>query len=129
MEFSADKVQKIALAAFADQKRHAVMLAERGPTPVGFLYCSVGEYHIATGSLITTIHNMNVLHSVRNSLAGGRAALGLLKGVETWSKARGAKEIFFHVTSGVDLARAHKLAKRTGFQFVGGSYARNLDAK
>lgn len=102
------------------------MLATINDEPVGFTYCSVGEYHIGEGVLLTTIHNMNVTRSVRASLAGGRVALGLFKGVETWSKARGGKEVLFHVTSGVDLARAHKLAKHIGFEFVGGSYVKDL---
>ena len=72
--------------------------------------------------LITTINNMNVKRSVRRSLSGGKVAIGLMNGVKSWSKARGAQEVLFHVTSGVDLARAHKFAKHAGFQFIGGSY-------
>jgi len=124
--FSVDKVRKIALGAFKDTKRHAVMLASRGEVPVGFAYCSVGEYHIGEGVLLTTIHNMNVSRSIRSSLSGGRVALGLFKGIETWSKARGAQEILFHVTSDVSLARSHKLAKRIGYKFIGGSYAKKV---
>ncbi|WP_353531629.1 hypothetical protein [Cognatishimia sp. WU-CL00825] len=124
--FSADKVRKIARSAFKDTKRHAVMIASKGKTPVGFVYCSVGEYHIGKGVLIATIHNMNVSKDVRASLAGGRIALGLFKGVESWAKARNAQEVLFHVTSGVNLASAHKLAKRIGFQFVGGSYVKGF---
>jgi hypothetical protein len=37
----------------------------------------------------------------------------------------GAHEVLFHVTSGVDLARSHKLAKRMGFELIGGSYGKN----
>lgn len=122
--FSEAKVRKIALGAFKDQKRHAVMLATKGDTPVGFVYCSAGEYHIGEGVLLTTIHNMNVSRAVRSSLSGGKIAMGLFKGVETWSQARGVKETLFHVTSGIDLARAHKLAKRIGYKFVGGSYVK-----
>ncbi|WP_299155184.1 hypothetical protein [uncultured Tateyamaria sp.] len=125
MPFNPDKVRKIARAAFKDQKRHAVMIAEKHDQAVGFVYCSVGEYHIGSNVLLTTIHNMNVAHSVRSSLSGGKIALGLFRGVETWSKARGAKEILFHVTSDVSLAQAHKLAKRIGYQFIGGSYVKN----
>ena len=124
MRFSPDKVRKIAKSALKDPKRNAVMLAHKGKTPVGFAYCSVGEYHIGEGALITTIHNMNVSRSVRAGLSGGRVALGLFKGIETWSAARGAKEVLFHVTSDVDLARAHKLAKRIGYKFIGGSYVK-----
>ncbi|MEP1959028.1 MAG: hypothetical protein ABJK65_09350, partial [Kangiellaceae bacterium] len=126
IQFSAKKVEKIALAAIKNDKRHAVMIAEKDAQPVGFAYCSVGEYHIGTGALITTIHNINVSKDVRSSLSGGRTALGLFRGIETWSKARDAKEILFHITSDVDLARAHKLAKRLKYAFIGGSYAKSI---
>ena len=124
--FSAGKVEKIAKTAFKDTRRHAVMLAKQGEKAVGIAYCSVGEYHLGAGVLLTTIHNINVSNAVRSSLSGGKVALGLFRGVETWSRARGAKEILFHVTSDVDLARAHKLAKRTGYKFIGGSYVKNI---
>ncbi|UWP90182.1 hypothetical protein [Aliiroseovarius crassostreae] len=124
--FSAEKVQKIALTAISDDKRHAVMLAEKHGVPVGAAYCSVGEYYIGTDVLLTTIHNINVSRDVRMTLSGGRVAMGLFRGIETWSQARGAQEILFHVTSDIDLARAHKLAKRMGFQFIGGSYAKSI---
>jgi len=67
--FRADKVRKIAERAIADEKRHAVMLAEKDGAPVGFAYCSVGEYHIGTDVLLTTIHNINVSRDVRVSLS------------------------------------------------------------
>ena len=102
--------------------RHGGFLATKGDTPLGMLYCSTGEYHIGTDILLTIIHNISVRRDVRECLSGGRVALGLLSGAKSWSKARGAKEILLHVTSGVDLARSHKFAKRMGFQFVGGSY-------
>jgi hypothetical protein len=125
--FSEDKVQKIVLTALEDRSRHGMMLAVKGQVLIGMAYCSVGELHIGTGVLLTTIHNINVQRSIRSSLSGGRAALGLFKGIETWSQARGAQEVLFHVTSGVDLARAHKLVKRVGYEFIGGSYAKTLN--
>jgi len=85
-------------------------------------YCSTDEYHIGTDVLLNTIHNINVCRDVRESLSGGRVALGLMSGVKSWSKARAAEEILLHVTSGIDLGRSHKFAKRMGFEFVGGSY-------
>jgi hypothetical protein len=124
--FSEAKVRKIVATALKDEKRHGIMVVLRGDDLVGAASCSVGEFHIGTGVLLTTIHNINVKRKERASLSGGRVALGLFKGIETWSKARGAEEILFHVTSGVDLARIHKLAKRMGYQFVGGSYAKSV---
>lgn len=124
--FSEEKVRRIALSAFENPTRYGVMLAIKNEKPVGFAYSSVGEYHIGKGVLLTTIHNMNVSMHVRSKLSGGRIALGLFKGVETWSQARGAKEVLFHVTSDIQLARAHKLAKRMGFKFIGGSYVKSV---
>jgi len=53
-------------------------LATKGDMPLGMLYCSTGEYHIGTDVLLTTIHNINVRRDVRESLSGGRVALGLM---------------------------------------------------
>lgn len=124
--FAPDKVREIAERAISDPKRHGAMMAWDDGKPVGFVYCSVGEYHIGTGTLLTTIHNINVLKDVRRGLRGGRVALGLFRGVETWSKARGSNEILFHVTSDVGLGRTHKFIKRLGYRFIGGSYAKNF---
>jgi hypothetical protein len=49
-----------------------------------------------------------------------------LRGIVTWSRARGASELLLHVTSGVGLARMHRFAKRMGFDHVGGSYVARL---
>lgn len=127
--FSADKVVKIARLALKDGKRHGIFIAERGGAPVGFAYCTLGEYHIGTDVLIATIHNINVSRAARQRLAGGRAALGLLNGAKSWAHARGASEIFFHVTSGSELERTHRLAKRLGYATIGGSYALSLNAR
>ena len=83
------------------------MIAEKHGQAVGFVYCSVGEYHIGSDDLLTTIHNMNVFRTVRSSLSGGKIALGL-----------------FRVTSDVNLAQAHRLEKRIGYKFVGGRYVK-----
>lgn len=102
------------------------MLAKRGSAVVGFAYCSVGEYHIGLDRVIATIHNLNVRKEYRAKLGGGRIALGLFQGIKTWATAKGAAEVLFHVTSDVQLAQAHKLAKRLGYRFIGGSYAIGL---
>lgn len=70
--------------------------------------------------------HINIVRGHRAPLAGGRIALGLLKGVETWARARGAREVLFHFTSGLELARSRKLAKRMGYELIGGSYGKAL---
>lgn len=124
--FSDDKVRKVVATALERDKHQGILLAYQNDALVGAAFCSIGEYHIGTDALLTTIHVISVARSVRNKLNGGRVALGLFKGVETWARARGAQEVLFHVTSGVDLGRSHKLAKRMGFKFIGGSYAKRF---
>ncbi|MCH2078636.1 MAG: hypothetical protein MK180_17480 [Rhodobacteraceae bacterium] len=105
-----------------------VLLARKKDLPAGFSYASLRQYHIANEALLTTVHNLNVLSDFRMTLSGGRIALGLLKGLESWAKAAKADELLFHVTSGVDLERAHKFAKRADFSLIGGSYAKSTAA-
>ena len=116
-------MKKILSDAVSNTTRYGVFIARLNGCAVGFASCSVGEYHIGEGTLIATIHNINVLAQTRASLKGGRAALGLLTGTLTWAKARGAKEVLLHVTSGVELPRIHKFARHRGGKLIGGSYA------
>lgn len=126
ISFAPEKVRAIAKRALNDPKRHAIMMCRRDSAPIGFLYCSVGEYHIGTGTLLTTVHNLNILREIRNTLLGGRVSLSLLRGVYTWSQSRAAAEILFHVTSDVEIPRTHKLMKRLGYQFIGGNYSKSV---
>jgi hypothetical protein len=126
VEFSELKVQRMVEKGLKDPAHQGGFLALKNGQAIGFAYCVIGEWAFATGALLTTIHALYVRRDVRESLSGGRAAVGLLTGVATWSKARGARDISFHVTSGVDLTRTHKFIKSMGFDFVGGNYVRHL---
>ena len=95
-------------------------MAENNGKALGGLYCSVGEYFIGTGTLIATIHNINISSDIKGSILRGKVAMGLLTGAKTWTKTRGAHEIMLNVTSGEDLETTHRLMKRLGFEFVGG---------
>ncbi|PRY94225.1 hypothetical protein [Donghicola tyrosinivorans] len=124
--FAPQKVEAIIRRSMEDTKRHGVLLCRDATQLVGMVYCSIGEYHIGAATLLTTIHNMNVRPDVRHKLRGGYAALGLLRGVESWSQARNASEILFHVTSDVELQRTHSFIKKRGYRFIGGSYAKSI---
>lgn len=122
--FAPDKVNALADRVLRDPARHGMLLCWKGDTLVGFLYCSIGEFFIGTETLMTTVHTIFTRPENRRGLNAGRAALGLIKGVESWSAARRASEILFHVTSDVSVPRSHKLLKRLGYKFIGGSYAK-----
>lgn len=126
IKFAPEKVRAIAESALQATDRHGVFMAWSDGAPVGFAYCSLGEYHIGIGTLVTTIRNICVLPEERHRLGGGKVAIGLFKGVESWSRARGSKEILIHVTSDVDLGRTDKFVQRLGYRCIGGSYAKSI---
>ncbi|AQZ53820.1 hypothetical protein [Martelella mediterranea] len=122
--FSPAKVEAIIARIVARPAQSACILATRGGDVVGMLWCSVGEYHIGSDVLLTTIHNLNVAKPLRATLAGGRVTLGLLKRAEAWSRAKGAREMLFHVTSGVETERTERMMRKLGYEGIGGNYVR-----
>jgi hypothetical protein len=72
-------------------------------------------------SALRSIHDFNVARAVREHLGGGKVALGLLYGVHRWAKAQRAQQVTLHVSSGMDLKWPHKLARRLGYEFSGGT--------
>ncbi|TNB46262.1 hypothetical protein FF124_19120 [Martelella lutilitoris] len=86
------------------------------------LWRCVSEYHIGSDILLSTIHNLNVPKSLRATLAGSRVTLGLMKRAEAWSRAKGARELLFHVTSGVETARTERLMRKIGYEVMSGNY-------
>ncbi|MCV0424593.1 MAG: GNAT family N-acetyltransferase [Roseibium sp.] len=124
--YSFEKRDKLFQRAIDEPKYTGLLIAESGGKPVGFLFCTVGEYIVGTGNLFTTIHSFYVDQTLRGSLAGGRTAARLLQGVIKWSKVRGVDEILAHVTSGFDLKRIDRFFRHAGFKTIGGNYALSL---
>jgi hypothetical protein len=100
--FSPMKTRKLLAQALANKKRHLLAVAEVKGRPVGFVFASVGEYFVGTGALIVTINTIYTSQSLRRSLLGGRAAVGLFKAVGQWAKGIDAREVLLHATSGID---------------------------
>ena len=112
--------------AVNNPKFYALMIAEMGDDPVGFIFCSVGEYLVGYGDLITTVYSFFVRKRYRGTLVGGKAAVRLLSGVVKWSQARDVREVMIHVTSGIDLQRTDKFLRRAKFGVIGGNYSLRL---
>lgn len=122
-QYSFEKRDDLFAKAIATPDRFALMMAEWHHNPVGFLFCSAGDYIVGEGDLIVTVMSFYVDHERRSSLLGGRIALGLLRGVLRWAHNRNAREVLFHVTTGVDLGRTHQFLQKAGGRFIGGNYA------
>lgn len=124
--FDSVKVADITRKVIKDDKRHCIFIAEKDRRAIAFAYCTAGEYHIGNRDIIVTINNINVSRKFRQNLNGGKAAMGIFTGIRSWAKAREAREILLHVTSGVKLASTHKMAKKLGFTLIGASYSKTL---
>ena len=124
--FAPEKVEGIVERVLRNPKQEAILMCWDGERALGAVYCSAGEYHIGRGAIVTTFHSIFVLPEIRGTLLSGRVALRLMKGVESWSKARSAQEILFHATADIEVAKVHKLIKRVGYRFIGGSYAKSI---
>lgn len=124
--YSHKKRDDMMVQAINNRERYALMIAEYKGEPVGFLFCTAGEYLVGYGDLITTVYSFYVRKKYRGSLVGGRAAVRLLKGAVKWSQMRNVREIMVHVTSGIDIQRTDKFLRRTGFGIVGANYSLSL---
>lgn len=120
--FSPDKFKKHAAEAANAPRYHGVLVAAHGGKPVGFVYCNVGEPLVGTGLLITTVQVLFVAPSIRETLLGGKAFLGLLNGLTAWSNSRNGKEILIHSTSGVNVSEMSRALTRKGFEVCGASF-------
>ncbi|WP_282053260.1 hypothetical protein [Phaeobacter inhibens] len=119
------KIESIVQKSLSKKESSAIMLAGRRGMVEGAAYCEVGEYIIGSKILLTTIHGIFVSNRLRKSLAGGRVALSLFKGIETWSTSRKSSAIWLHDTFGIDEGRTHKLVRKIGFSTAGATYFKN----
>lgn len=124
--FSEKKFKRLASDISKNPKSQGLLVAYIRGKPFGLVYCNAGELALGEGHIITTVIMFFVDKSIRHTLLGGKTALALLVGLESWSKARNAKEVLFHANFGSVSERVHKFLKRRGFETVGGSYAKPL---
>lgn len=120
------KCDRLLSKAFDNPDQYALVLAETGDGPIGFVFCSVGEFLVGTDDLMTTVFAFYVRERARATMIGGRAAIRLLSTIIEWSRKRRSREVMIHVTSGIDIQRADKFLRRARFKVVGANYAFSL---
>ncbi len=126
--YSHKKRDDFFMKAIDDPKFYALIIAELEGDPVGFIFCTAGEYLVGYGELITTVYSFYVRKKYRFTLAGGKAAVRLLSGVVKWSEARNVREVMIHVTSGIDMKRTDRFLRRARFGVIGANYSLRLGA-
>ena len=123
INYSHKKRDDLFVRAINKPDRYALLVAEYKAEPVGFLFCTIGEYIVGYGDLMTTVYSFYVRKKFRDNAIGGKAAMRMLQGIVHWSKVRRAKDIMIHVTSGIDIQRTDKLLQRRGFRVIGANYS------
>ncbi|MEE4188497.1 MAG: GNAT family N-acetyltransferase [Roseobacter sp.] len=124
--YSHKKRDDLFIRAINEQQHYALFIAELDDEPVGFLFCTVGEYIVGYGDLITTVYSFYVRHKYRGTLVGGKAAIRLVASVVKWSEQRKAREVMIHATSGIDVQRTDRFLRRARFGIIGGNYSLRL---
>ncbi|NSX57030.1 hypothetical protein [Parasulfitobacter algicola] len=123
---SKDKAVKAFKEAIAAPDRHGILLARHNDKAIAHLYCVAAQHAFGTGALLATVQTFFVMPQYRNSLIGGRAAVGLMYGLRSWSKHRNVSEVLIHVTSDTDLRRTHKFFGHMGYRPIGGNFSLKL---
>lgn len=121
--FSEKKFSMFFARGFKEPDRYIVLKAEVGERIVGFLHCTLGDYFIAEGGLIASVHSVYVQDNLRLTLLGGKIALRLIRATTKWAQAQKAKMVLFYVTSGIHVAGADAFFRKMGMTTLGGNYA------
>ena len=124
--FSEDKFHRAFDRILADPARHLGLKAALGHRILGCGYGRLGGHYIGEGARIVTVVSVFVDRPVRSGLLGGKAALGLVRGIEQWSRRQDARLVLYHVTSGRGVAGTDRFFRRMGMTTLGGNYGIRL---
>ena len=125
--FSREKARRIGERALSDPLHHLLFVVERRSNPLGFIFASVGEFHIGVGMEIAVIQAVYLRREFRGSLLSGSAVKGLFLGLEQWASRLGVSEIDFHITSGIKDRRSSDPVGKLGYRLVGAAYNRRFE--
>ena len=124
MPFSAVK-----FSAFYDKiinKKAICLVARINDEIVGFIYATLGSYFIADSRPIATVSVIYIKKQIRDTLAGGKVAMRLVKSAKKFAKDHGVSHLLFHVTSGISIANTDRFFRKIGAKTLGGNYAFKL---
>lgn len=122
--FSEDKYFQAFENTLKEPTKYLGIKVMLGDQMLGYCYALLGDYYIGEGAKVVTVISVFTDPSVRGKMLGGRVALRLIRGVETWAKGMGAAHVLYHVTSGVNPAGSDRLFRKLGFTTLGGNYSK-----
>ncbi|MEM6888107.1 MAG: hypothetical protein AAF636_08210 [Pseudomonadota bacterium] len=120
--FSNAKFDRFFDQSLSTPDQHLGLVVTLGNRVLGYSHCSLGGYFIGEGASIVSVVALTVDPDVSEGLLGGKVALRLTKGIETWAQSRRATHVLYHVTTGTEMARADRFFRGCGMKQVGGNY-------
>ncbi|MEP2676520.1 MULTISPECIES: hypothetical protein [Roseobacteraceae] len=106
--------------------QHLGLVVMLGDRVLGSYYCSLGGYFIGDGGRIVSVTTFNIDLGCATGMLGGKVALRLAKGIETWAQASAATHVLYYVTAGVEIMRADRFFRKIGMKQLGGNYGSKL---
>jgi hypothetical protein len=106
-------------AAMSHPKSQVGVVVELDGRVLGFGFFRCGPHYLSSEGLLATVQALCVDAGVRRSLLGGRVLAKLLRALERWSEAVGARATTIAVTSGHDADGLRRRLGRAGWEVAG----------
>jgi len=119
---SETKLEALVRQAMQPVPNQCVLIAEAKGRLVGGAWFSAGEYMLADGALMTTVHLLAVDAERCGPYLSAKVFLRLLRGIRLWSDSANAGHVFVHVTTGTAIKPTDRLLRAAGASFIGGGY-------
>jgi GNAT superfamily N-acetyltransferase len=120
-EFSYAKLEKHKILQLYKNKDVIVILAIDNDKIVGFIAAMVHEYFFSSRKRVSDL-GFYVLPEHR----GSRAAIKLVKSLETWAKQTGADDLHLGQTTAVEIDKTRQFYERLGYKTVGFNTIKHL---
>ena len=120
-EFSYARLEKHKILQLYKNPNAIAFLAIDNDKIVGFMAAMVHEYFFSNRKRVSDL-GLYVLPEYR----GSRAALKLVKSLETWAKQTGADDLHLGQTTAVDIDKTRQFYERLGYKTVGFNTIKHL---
>lgn len=94
-ELSWGRVENLVKAALQAPDKMAIFVAEKGKQILGFAMCGISGFIGVVGLKLCNVQFLHILPEFRKTFIGGKALIGLLRGVEQWAEKQRVAEINF----------------------------------
>ena len=120
-EFSYAKLEKHKILQLYKNQNVTVILAIDNDKIVGFIAAMLHEYFFSNRKRVSDL-GFYVLPEHR----GSRAAIKLVKSLETWAKQTGADDLHLGQTTAVEIDKTRQFYERLGYKTVGFNTIKHL---